>query len=155
VELLEIENRIALGVSTIDDWWDLARASSPSGLSCPDCHCSLYELADKRIVRFRCRSGHGYSAEILLSGQEIERETLLASMFGALLEEAARAARLSTLPQELEDATHVTHLQDRAARLRGEAEQIGAWRRATSCSDASQSTCPSTCASLARVRSWH
>lgn len=131
-ELMEIENRIALGVSTVDDWWDLARASSPSGLSCPDCHCSLYEIGDKRVVRFRCRSGHAYSAETLLRGQEAERENLLASIYGALLEEAALAARLSALPEEREDAAQVSYLQERAARLRGEAEQINAWMRTTS-----------------------
>lgn len=131
IQLMEIENRIALGTSTVDDWWDLARASSPAGLSCPDCHCSLYEIADKRVVRFRCRSGHGYSAESLLSGQETAREALLASIYGALLEEAALAARLSTLPGEVEDAAQVTYLQERTARLRGEAEQVNAWMRTT------------------------
>jgi len=106
--------------------------TAASGLSCPDCHCSLYEIADKRVVRFRCRSGHGYSAEALLSGQESTRESLLASIYSALLEEAALAARLTALPEEVEDAAHVTYLQQRAARLRGEAEQISAWMRTTS-----------------------
>lgn len=131
-QLMDIENRIALGVSTVDDWWDLARASSPSGLSCPDCHCSLYEITDKRVVRFRCRSGHAYSAESLLSGQETARETLLASIYGALLEEAALAARLSVLAADGSDSAHVTLLHERAARLRGDAEQISAWMRTTS-----------------------
>src|SRR5690349_15984903 len=52
-------------------------------------------------------------------------------MYGALLEEAALAARLSALPDEAGDAAHGTYLQERAARRGGEAEQVSAWMRAT------------------------
>ncbi len=89
-------------------------------------------IADERVVRFRCRSGHGYTAGSLPSGQENGRESLLASIYGALLKEAALAAQLSALPAEAEDAAHVTYLQERVARLRGDAEQIGAWMRTAS-----------------------
>lgn len=129
--LMEIENRIALGVSTVDDWWELERVSKPAGLSCPECQSSLYEIGDPRLLRFRCRSGHAYSAESLMSGQEEAREGLLASLFAALLEEASLAARLSRLPEHSPDPVYVTYVAERAARLRAEAEQIGAWRRAT------------------------
>jgi two-component system chemotaxis response regulator CheB len=67
--LMEIENRIAEGIFSVDDWWGLEQMSIPSGLNCPNCHSALYELNDKRVLRFRCRSGHAFSAESLLSGQ--------------------------------------------------------------------------------------
>ncbi len=127
--LLEIENRIALGISTVDDWWELSRMSQPSGLTCPECHCSLFEISDTRLLRFRCRSGHGYSSESLMSGQEGGRETLLAALYGALIEEAAVAARLRALPDHASDPVQSTYLAERSARLRGEAEQIGALMR--------------------------
>jgi hypothetical protein len=58
LRLMQIENRIAEGIFNVEDWWSLERMSSPSGLNCPDCHSALYDLADKRMLRFRCRSGH-------------------------------------------------------------------------------------------------
>ncbi len=68
--LMEIENRIAEGIFNVDDWWALEHMSAPSGLNCPNCRSALYELKDQRVLRYRCRSGHAYSAQALLSGQE-------------------------------------------------------------------------------------
>jgi two-component system chemotaxis response regulator CheB len=131
-QLMDIENRIALGTATVDDWWDLEQMSTPSGLTCPDCRNALYEIGDKRVVRFRCRSGHGFSAESLISGQASAVEDLLASLFGALIEEASLAGRLAKLPALSDDLARRTYLGERAERLREQAEEIGAWMRATS-----------------------
>jgi two-component system, chemotaxis family, protein-glutamate methylesterase/glutaminase len=53
-KLIEIENRIAEGIFSVDDWWGLEQMSVPSGLNCPDCRSALYELNDNRVLRFRC-----------------------------------------------------------------------------------------------------
>jgi two-component system chemotaxis response regulator CheB len=37
--------------------------------TCPECHGSLWETDDSGILRFRCRVGHTYSAESMLSAQ--------------------------------------------------------------------------------------
>jgi len=65
---MEIENRTAQGIFQVDDWWALEHMSIPSGLNCPDCRSALYELKDRRVVRYYCRSGHAFSAQSLLSG---------------------------------------------------------------------------------------
>ena len=57
LHLMEIENRIAEGVFNVEDWWNLEQMSEPSGLNCPDCRSALYELSDKRVLRFRCLPG--------------------------------------------------------------------------------------------------
>jgi two-component system chemotaxis response regulator CheB len=93
-KLMEIENRIAEGVFNVEDWWGLEQMSTPSGLNCPSCRSALYELNDKRVLRFRCRSGHAFSAQSLLSGQADAREAHLSSLFGALIEEATLAKRM-------------------------------------------------------------
>ncbi len=64
-KLMEVENRIAEGIFSVEDWWVVEQMSDPSGFNCPDCRSAVYELKDKRVLRFRCRSGHAYSAKSL------------------------------------------------------------------------------------------
>ncbi len=104
-DLMMIENRIAEGIFNVEDWWALEQISSPSGLNCPSCKSALYELKDQRVLRFRCRSGHAFSAQSLLSGQADAREAHLSSLFGALIEEATLAKRLRREPLFAEDPT--------------------------------------------------
>ena len=42
------------------------RIAEPSVFACPDCHGVLLELKERGILRFRCHTGHAYSAESLL-----------------------------------------------------------------------------------------
>jgi two-component system chemotaxis response regulator CheB len=42
------------------------RIGEPSVFACPDCHGVLLELKERGILRFRCHTGHAYSAESLL-----------------------------------------------------------------------------------------
>jgi two-component system chemotaxis response regulator CheB len=129
-KLMEIEDRIADGVFNIDDWWGLEQMSSPSGLNCPDCHSALYKLNDDRVLRFRCRSGHAFSAQSLLSGQADTRETQLSSIFGALIEEITLAKRMLNEPKYVENSGLADGLSSRVEILEREAAQVCEWLHA-------------------------
>lgn len=129
---MEIENRIAEGIFTVEDWFALEQMSQPSGLNCPACQSALYELKDSRVLRFRCRSGHAYSAQSLLSGQADARESHLSALFGSLIEEATLARRLSTEPLFAEDAYTADSLRSRAEELQSHANQTAEWLHAMS-----------------------
>jgi two-component system chemotaxis response regulator CheB len=62
----------------------------PSGLTCPECHGSLWEVDEG--ARYRCRVGHAYSAEALVAAQG---DTVEAALWTALevLEERAELLR--------------------------------------------------------------
>jgi two-component system, chemotaxis family, protein-glutamate methylesterase/glutaminase len=58
---VELENRIASGTATGDDLRTLLEQSTQVAMTCPTCTLPLYELADPRLRRFRCGSGHAFS----------------------------------------------------------------------------------------------
>ena len=69
--------------------------NAASGLSCPECHGSLWELdAGAGRIRYECRIGRSYGLEALLSEQGEAVEAALWSAIRALQERAAAFRRL-------------------------------------------------------------
>lgn len=98
---LEVEST-AMGET---DERDMSELGELSGFTCPDCHGSLWRILEGRIVRFRCRTGHAYTAEALLDelGESVER-SLWASVRGleenaSLLEHLGRHLRDHNQPE--------------------------------------------------------
>ncbi|MFX1673642.1 chemotaxis protein CheB [Paraburkholderia sp. A2WS-5] len=129
-ELIDIENRIAEGIFDLQDWWKLEGMSSPCGLNCPICRSALYELRDKRMMRFRCRAGHAFSAESLLAEQADSRETQLSALFGSLTEEATLAKRLRDAPVYKERIDLTASLNSKIQGIEVESTQVCEWLRA-------------------------
>lgn len=69
---------------------------TPSGFGCPDCGGALWELNQEGLIRFRCRTGHAFSANTLLAQQSEALEEALWSAFRALEEKAALAQRIAS-----------------------------------------------------------
>jgi two-component system, chemotaxis family, protein-glutamate methylesterase/glutaminase len=75
---------------------DNPQAGSPSGFVCPDCGGALWESEDDLgLLRFRCRTGHGYSVDTLAAGQDDTVETALWAALRALEERGAMARRMA------------------------------------------------------------
>jgi two-component system chemotaxis response regulator CheB len=75
-------------------------ARTPSNFGCPGCGGVLSELRDGELVRFRCRVGHAYSPETLLSEQSEALEGALWAALRALEENASLAGQLTARAQE-------------------------------------------------------
>jgi two-component system chemotaxis response regulator CheB len=65
----------------------------PSGYQCPDCRGSLLET-EPGSGRYRCRIGHGWSDEALLSAHDVEFERALFTALRSLDEKASLAERM-------------------------------------------------------------
>jgi two-component system chemotaxis response regulator CheB len=70
-------------------------ANASSGLTCPECHGSLWELDDSGSLRYECRIGHAYSIAALLAHQGESVEAALWSAVNSLQERAATFRRLA------------------------------------------------------------
>ena len=70
-------------------------AGPPSGLTCPECHGPLWEFAGEEPVRYRCRVGHVYHEDLLVSEKSDEIEAALWAALEALEERAELMARLA------------------------------------------------------------
>ena len=72
--------------------------NAASGLTCPECHGSLWELKEKdgKAFRFECRVGHTYSPDALLREQGEAVEAALWAAVNSLQERAATFRRLQT-----------------------------------------------------------
>lgn len=96
----------------------------PSGFTCPECHGALWEIADGDLVRFRCRVGHGYGAESLISEQARGVEAALWAAVRALEERAALNHRLAIRARERDHPHTAAHFEARAADAEKRAEEV-------------------------------
>ena len=64
-ERIEIETSIARDGNGIGN--GVMKLGHSSAYTCPECHRVLVRIAEGRIVRYRCHSGHAYSVSTLLT----------------------------------------------------------------------------------------
>ncbi len=66
----------------------------PAGVTCPECHGTLYDRRDEAGIGFICRVGHAYSPESLGVAKSEEIDAALWAAMRALEESAALSRRL-------------------------------------------------------------
>jgi two-component system chemotaxis response regulator CheB len=91
-DVLRRESAVALGEHAVEN---LKAIAQPSIFSCPDCGGVLFELDDKRLVRYRCHTGHAFSLRTLAATQEQVADAALWSGLRALQEKENILRRLA------------------------------------------------------------
>ncbi len=86
-EQMQIEVRVALEDNALDA--GIERLGEISAFTCPECHGSLRQLKEAGRIRFRCHTGHAFSATTLLAETTDTIEDTLWNTIRAL-EECAR-----------------------------------------------------------------
>lgn len=86
----------------------------PSHFSCPDCGGVLFEMEDDGLLRFRCRTGHGYTSEALAAGQQTGMDEALWAALRALEENAALSRRMAARARERGHGQSAQRFDERA-----------------------------------------
>jgi two-component system, chemotaxis family, protein-glutamate methylesterase/glutaminase len=87
----------------------------PSGFSCPDCNGVLWQIQDSGLERYRCRVGHAWSPESLLTQQSEALEAALWVALRSLEERAALSRRLAEPARRRGHSITATRFEEQAA----------------------------------------
>lgn len=108
---------------------NLEAIAQPAGLSCPDCGGGLWEVKDSPQLRYRCHTGHAFSAGSLERAQADAGETALRGGVRALQERAILLRRMAAVAQATGDGAQAEAARREADQLQ---EQVRELRRLTS-----------------------
>jgi two-component system chemotaxis response regulator CheB len=92
--------------------------------TCPECQGPMWQIDDSGKLRFRCRVGHGYSSDSMVTAQGDNLERALWSAFRALEE---RRELLSRLVEDARRRGHdavASRFEDRRRQIEAEGRQI-------------------------------
>jgi two-component system, chemotaxis family, protein-glutamate methylesterase/glutaminase len=121
-EEMEYESKIAgLDPSTVESG---APPGELSSFSCPECAGPLYELRDGRLLRFRCRVGHAYTADSVMDAKADVLENALYMALNTLEENAEIAERLAVRSRERLLLHAAERFEERAKEVREQAVLI-------------------------------
>jgi two-component system, chemotaxis family, protein-glutamate methylesterase/glutaminase len=96
----------------------------PSGFSCPDCNGVLWAIQDGDLERFRCRVGHAWSPESLLTRQSESLESALWIALRSLEERAALARRLAAPARQRGHRITATRFEEQATEAQQAARMV-------------------------------
>ncbi|KQW54340.1 chemotaxis protein CheB [Variovorax sp. Root411] len=91
---LRREYAVGVGENAVEN---LKSIAEPSLFSCPDCGGVLFELNDKRPLRYRCHTGHAFSLRSLAATHEQVADGALWTGLRALQEKEAILRRLAQM----------------------------------------------------------
>lgn len=115
------EVSINRGAATVED---LQHIALPSPLTCPDCGGSLWEMKDTKPLRYRCHTGHAYSALSLSRAQKDSSEHALWSSVRALREREMLLRRMAGVSFSLGETAQAAAAAAQAERVRRQAETL-------------------------------
>jgi two-component system, chemotaxis family, protein-glutamate methylesterase/glutaminase len=111
-----------LDLSVVEDVHD--HPGEPSQFGCPDCGGVLWEIRDGELLRYRCRVGHAWTADGLLSSQAEQLDQALWTALRALEESASLSELLARRARERKHLVMVRKHQQAARIFRDRARVI-------------------------------
>lgn len=96
----------------------------PSRFTCPECHGVLWEINDGSLLRYRCHVGHAFTAEAVLTAQEMRAEEMLWSLMRAHQERAALARRMAEQQRAKNHGELAEQMEKRAREYADDAETV-------------------------------
>jgi two-component system chemotaxis response regulator CheB len=104
----------------------LEQIADVASLTCPDCGGSLWEVRNSRPLRYRCHTGHAFSAASLAHGQRHAIDSQLWGGVRSLRERAMLLRRMVTVARGTADAAQAAIIQAQAERVDRQAADLAA-----------------------------
>jgi two-component system chemotaxis response regulator CheB len=92
--------------------------------TCPACHGALWEVDDEHVLRYRCHTGHGFTAGALDIEQDEAIEGVLFSAARALEERAAIARNIAARARGRDQKNVAATFEEKAKRAEQDAGSI-------------------------------
>ncbi len=70
----DLQHEAAIAERVVGDTPAIEAIGTPAPLTCPDCGGNLWSVNAGNVLRFRCHTGHAYTADALLSASETKLE---------------------------------------------------------------------------------
>lgn len=121
-ERLQAETRIAMEDSALG--LGILKLGELSPFVCPECHGALVQLQEGGMLRFRCHTGHAFSASSLLAMMTESVEESLWSTMRGIEESAMLLQHLARHLSETEAGELAARFEEKAREIRRRAEQI-------------------------------
>jgi two-component system chemotaxis response regulator CheB len=96
----------------------------PSPYSCPDCNGVLNWVPDDEVARFRCRTGHAWTADSLAAQQDLGAEAALWTALRMVEERAELSRRLGAEAADRGRRLSADHFRERAEEAEATAEAL-------------------------------
>ena len=120
-EALLREQSVFEGVEPMEN---LKAIGTPTQLTCPDCGGTLSEVQSGRPLRYRCHTGHAYTAKSLESAQADRTDHALQASFRALKEREQLLRRMAGVSRSLGDDAQAEVGMLQAARVQEQAARL-------------------------------
>jgi two-component system chemotaxis response regulator CheB len=121
---IDIENRLT---GKDSDMEDLDQIGTPSSLTCPECSGALWEINPNKTtgpVRYRCHTGHAFTARILAAMQGSEVEEAIWGAIRALHEQERLYTKMCEKALELGHAQSSADYLSKAQQARQHAQSL-------------------------------
>ncbi|MHB1123892.1 MAG: chemotaxis protein CheB [Ramlibacter sp.] len=103
---------------------NLQKVGRPSTLTCPECGGSLWELGEAKPLRYRCHTGHAYTARSLERAQLETTEQVVWSSVRVLQEREMLLRRLADVAEATGDPAQAAAGRRQADRVKAQREQL-------------------------------
>ncbi|WP_428486846.1 chemotaxis protein CheB [Rhodopila sp.] len=120
----DIALEVAIALGTALDTPAIRKIADPVALTCPACGGVLSELQSKPPLRFRCQTGHGFTAEILDQQQSGPTEQAIMVALRIVQERATLTERMAQEARAGGRNHSASMLEQRLEELRKHAEQL-------------------------------
>jgi two-component system chemotaxis response regulator CheB len=121
-EEVDIEVRIAKEDIALDV--GVLKLGEPSNYACPECHGVLLQLNEGKRMRFRCHTGHAYSAESLQAEVNEKVEDSLWNAIRAIEESVLLLRHMAEHLTESDDGNTAEKLMAQAQKAERRAELV-------------------------------